>query len=78
MIERGSSTDSRMPGAPVHSISFSALSAAPMPAATVSALMLSSVPLSSAETGLTTGIRPSSSNCCSTFASIRSMSPTKP
>ena len=34
-----------MPGAPVHSISFSALSAAPMPAATVSALMLSSVPV---------------------------------
>jgi hypothetical protein len=33
-----------MPGAPVHSISFSASSAAPIAAATVSALMLSSVP----------------------------------
>jgi hypothetical protein len=44
----GSSTSSRMPGAPVHSISFSAPSAAPIAAATVSALMFSSVPFSSA------------------------------
>ena len=50
-----------MPGAPVHRISFSAPSAAPMAAATVSALMLSSVPLSSADSGLITGIRPLSS-----------------
>ena len=51
-----------MPGAPVHSISFSASSAAPMAAATVSALMLSSVPFSSADSGLTTGMRPLSSS----------------
>ena len=51
-----------MPGAPVHRISFSAPSAAPMAAATVSALMLSSVPGSSADSGLTTGIRPLSSS----------------
>ena len=42
--ERGSSSDSRMPGAPVAMTNFSALSSQAIMAATVSALMLSSVP----------------------------------
>ena len=67
-----------MPGAPVHRMSFSASSAAPMAAATVSALMLSSVPLSSADSGLTTGISALSSSFLSTVVSTESMSPTKP
>src|SRR6188768_4112590 len=78
MIELGSLTSARMPGAPVHSMSFSASSAAPMAAATVSPLMLSSVPLSSAETGLTMGMRPLSSSLFNTLVSTLSMSPMKP
>src|SRR5690348_6293015 len=76
-LDDGSVTSARMPGAPVHSMSFSASSAAPMAAATVSPLMLSSVPLSSAETGLTIGMRPLSSSLFNTLGSIASMSPTK-
>ena len=76
--EVGSSTRSRMPGAPVQRISFSAPSAAPIAAATVSALMLSSTPVSSADSGLTTGISPLSSSLRMTVVSIPSMSPTKP
>ena len=53
-------------------------SAAPRAAATVSALMLSSVPAASADSGLTTGIRPLSSSFFSTVVSTASMSPTKP
>ena len=59
--ERGSSSDSRMPGAPVAMTNFSALSSQAIMAATVSALMLSTVPWSSAESGLTIGTRSLSS-----------------
>ena len=78
MTELGSVERSRMPGAPVHSTSFSADSAPPIAAATVSALMLSSVPFESADSGLTTGIRPFSSSFSITAALTESMSPTKP
>ncbi len=78
MMDEGSLTSLRMPGAPVHSMSFSASSAAPMAAATVSPLMLSSVPFSSADSGLTMGMRPLSSSLFSTLVSMASMSPTKP
>ncbi len=74
----GSRSSPRIPGAPVHRISFSAPSAAPSAAATVSALMLSSVPAASADSGLTTGIRPLSRSFFSTVVSTASMSPTKP
>jgi hypothetical protein len=47
--ERGSSRRSRIPGAPVQRMSFSAPSAAPIAAATVSALMFRTTPASSAE-----------------------------
>ena len=68
-----------MPGAPVHSISFSADSAAPMAAATVSALMLSSVPCSSADSGLTTGIEAVVEQLRDApWCRRASMSPTKP
>ena len=60
----------RMPGAPVHSTSFSAPSAAPIAAATVSALMLSSVPASSLESGEMTGMRPASSSFLMTSVSM--------
>jgi hypothetical protein len=69
---------SRIPGAPVHSTSFSADSAPPIAAATVSALMLSRVPFASAESGLTTGINPMSSSFSMTAMLTESMSPTKP
>ncbi len=74
----GSSARSRMPGAPVQITSFSAANAPPMAAATVSALMLSSTPFESADSGLTTGISPSSNSFSSTAALTESMSPTKP
>ena len=77
-MELGSVERSRIPGAPVHSTNFSADRAPPIAAATVSALMLSSVPLASADSGLTTGIKPLASSFSSTATFTESMSPTKP
>ena len=69
---------SRIPGAAIASINFSAFTEAAIDAATVSAFIFNNVPFSSADKGLTTGTKPFSNCLYRILESTLLISPTKP